>query len=62
MKAIKDNKEIVYIDETCPLCNGKLYVYNYPEDDITDGVYCEHNDDDQCPYFRNQFLSYEDIC
>lgn len=55
---MKDNKEIIYMDYCCPLCGGKTYTYNNPEDDETDGVYCEH---DECPWFRNQFISYEDI-
>lgn len=61
MKELRNGKEIVFDGEVCPLCGGRLYAYNYPEDDMTDGIYCEHDDDNDCPYFRNQFMSYEDM-
>lgn len=61
MKEVRNGKEIVFVGAECPLCGGRLYAYNYPEDDMTDGVYCEHDDDKDCPYFRNQFISYEDM-
>lgn len=50
--------EIILLDETCPCCGERLYAYNNPSDDPTLGEYCS---DPKCDYFRNQFVSYEEI-
>lgn len=49
-------KEPLYADFDCPLCGSK--VISEDSDDMHASDYCS---DGNCPWFRNQFISYEDV-
>lgn len=53
-----EDKIFVYEDKVCPLCGNRIWSYNNPDDDNTLGDYCVNQD---CEWFSNQFLSYEDL-
>lgn len=51
-------EEKVYMDYVCPICGAKVWSYSDPAKDFTLGEYCEN---DNCKWFANQFISYEDF-
>lgn len=50
--------EPIIMDYKCPLCNSNVYTENDPSVDYTLGEYC---DNENCDWFTNQFISYDDM-
>lgn len=51
-------REIFVSTERCPLCYSNLYMYNNPKDDLAEHIWCINDD---CIYFKNQYMSFEEI-